>query len=273
LTVDVKRVTVVRMHRGIALGVPGVALATAGGLWAQVHHTAHAPLPHFADLDASGTYGRPDGPPVRVAVLGDSSLTGPGLEHGRQIWAAQLADRLHAHVELVSHAKGGSRARDVLERQVDGALGSGADLYVVSVGANDAIHGTSTRTYARQLERIVDELGATAPVVSLGIGDLSMIPRLPLTLRPIVARRSTVIDRAHALVSADREHVVRVPVARLSDPHFRRHGRALFAADLFHPNHHGHRLWSELFLPHVERALGLHDAHVIDLREHEPVPS
>ena len=102
------------MRRGIAIGVPGVALATAGGLLAQVRHTANAPLPHFPDLDPSGTYGRGPATRVRLTVLGDSSMTGPGLDRGEDIWMARLADRLPWTVELRSHAKGGSRARDVL---------------------------------------------------------------------------------------------------------------------------------------------------------------
>lgn len=254
------------MKRGIAIGVPGVALATAGGLWAQVRHAANAPLPHFADLDASGRYGDPSGGPVRIAVLGDSSMTGPGLDHPGQIWVAELARRLPWNVTLHSHAKGGSRVKDVLERQVDAAIDSGPDAFVMSIGANDVIHATATRTYARQLEAVLDRLSAVAPVVSLGIGDLSVIPRLPRTLRPVVARRSAVMDRAHTLVVADRERVVRIPVGKLSDPHFRRDGTGLFAGDLFHPNHHGHRLWAELFLPYVHRAVLSAADPVIDLR-------
>jgi lysophospholipase L1-like esterase len=260
------------MKRGIAIGVPGVALATAGGLWAQVRHTANAPLPRYGDLDASGRYGDASASPVTIAVLGDSSMTGPGLEHGAQIWMAELATRLPWHVTLRSHAKGGSRIRDVLDHQLDAAIESPPDAFVVSVGANDAIHGTPTRTYARQLSAVLDRLSSVAPVVSLGIGDLSVIPRLPRTLRPVVAHRSTVIDRAHTLVAADREQVVRVPVGKLSDAHFRRHGIELFAGDLFHPNRRGHLLWAELFLPYVQRAVLGAVTPVIDLRSARSVP-
>ena len=152
------------------------------------------------------------------------------------------------------------------KRQLPSAVLDPPDAFVVSIGANDAIHGTPTRTFARQLEQLLDQLSAVAPVVSLGIGDLSVIPRLPRTLRPVVAPRSALIDPAHKLVAADRDHVVRVPVGKLSDPHFRRHGTDLFADDLFHPNHHGHELWADLFLPYVQRALLGPASPVVDLR-------
>lgn len=260
------------MNRGIALGVPGVALATAGGLWAQIRHAANAPVPHFDDLDASGRYGMPTGRPVRLAVLGDSSLTGPGLRRGDQIWVAQLADALPWHVQLDSHAKGGSRVRDVIEHQLPAAMASTPDAFVVSIGANDAIHGTPARAYARALTSVLDHLSEIAPVVTLGIGDLSVIPRVPYTMRSVVARRSATFDRMHKLAAADRDRVVRVPVAKLSDPHFRQHGVELFAEDLFHPNDRGHRLWAELFLPYVHRALSTIGEPVIDLRDRSSVP-
>lgn len=246
------------MRRGIAIGVPGVALATAGGLWAQVRHTANAPLPHFGDLDPSGRYGSDDGRrPLRVAVLGDSSMTGPGLSSSADIWIARAAAALGRPVELRSLARGGSRARDVLEHQVPRVFDEPCDLVVVSVGANDAIHATPLRSYARALERLLDHVADAAPVVSLGIGDLSVIPRLPRTFRPVVARRSVAVDRTHTLVTADRDRVLRVPVSKLSDHLFRGQQDVLFADDLFHPNRRGHALWAELFGPYLQRALDL----------------
>lgn len=255
------------VQRGIALGVPGLALAATAGLLAQVRRVANAPLPHFPDGDPSGLYGAGGGAPLRVDVLGDSSVTGPGLDHGSHSWIAQLCDMLPWQVELRSHAVGGSRVRDVLLRQAPRTLARPPDLYVVAVGANDALHATPARRFARDLEALLETLRAVAPVVTLGIGDLSVIPRLPPTLRPLVARRSASVDRLHAAIAAGRERVLRVPVAELSDPHFRAGGRELFVADLFHPNRHGHALWARLFEPFVREAVA---EWVLD---HAPVPA
>ncbi len=243
------------MHRGISLAVPGIAAATAGGLFVEVRRAANAPLPHFDDLDASGRYGNPTGPRSCIRVLGDSSLTGPGLTDGARIWIARLADRLAHDIELVSHARGGSRVGDVLTHQVPVALTGTTDLFVIAVGANDAIHATPARTFARRMRSVVEQLSAVAPVVTLGVGDLSMIPRVPRALRPLLARRSLLIDRLHRAAVAKQPEVVRVPVRQLSDPYFRAAGRSIFAEDLFHPNEEGHALWSELFTPFVRSNL------------------
>lgn len=243
------------MKTRLAYGVPGVTLAAAGGIWAQIKRVANAPLPHFLDLDPSGRYGHPHGEPLRIGVLGDSTLTGPGLGDRSQVWIARLADRLPWNVELSSHARGGSRVRDVLAEQAQNAVAEKPDLFVVSVGGNDAIHATPARQFARDLGSLVDTLRDTAPVVTLGVGNLSVIPRLPATLRPFVALRSAAIDRAHAAITSGVERVVRVPVGELSDPLFSTRDLKLFADDLFHPGRQIHERWAELFDPFVRDAL------------------
>ncbi len=252
------------MHRGIALGVPSVALATMGGMLVEVRRAAHAPLPHFDDNDPSGTYGRVGAErAVRVAVLGDSTVTAPGLASGSHSWIARLCDRLPWEVHLRSHARGGSRVAHVLDEQASEAASERPDLFVVAVGANDVLHLTPAGRFTRQLHELLDGLSEVAPVVTLGIGDLSVIPRVPWSLKPAVARRSAAMDRLHAGVAAGREAVVRVPVAELADPHFRVGGPSLFVEDRFHPGARGHALWGQLFEPYVHAALAAHDSAAI----------
>ena len=79
--------------RGAAFAVP----AMVGGLWVQAQRAAHAPLPQFDDQDLTGYYGGGGGrvgthPAPRIAVVGDSTFTGPGLESARDIFVAQAAE-------------------------------------------------------------------------------------------------------------------------------------------------------------------------------------
>ncbi len=256
--------------RGLAVGLPSVALATVGGVWVQARRVAHAPLPHFEDLDPSGTYGSTShtsagdtsaghmgtshvgsGHPLRIVALGDSSLTGPGLVDVSDTWIAQVAASQERPVELRSLARGGSRVADVLAHQLPAAQALDADVFLTSVGANDAMHGTPSAPFRRNLRTLLTSLAEIAPVISLGVGDLSVIPRLPRSLRPIVSVRSSTIDRLHRQVTSAVDGVTRVPVRELSDPRFRAGGVALFSPDLFHPNAAGHQIWAELFTPYL----------------------
>ena len=143
--------------RGAVAAVPAVV----GSLWVQAHRAAHADLPDFDDLDLTGYYGTardvtPD--PVRVAVLGDSTLTGPGLAHARHVFVAHAADSLRAGVHLTGHAVGGSRIGDVLMHQLPAVLDQRPDVAVVSVGANDAIHSTPLAQFERDFRAVVGAL-------------------------------------------------------------------------------------------------------------------
>jgi len=190
-----------------------------------------------------------------MTVLGDSAITAPGLDSGAESWIAQLAEGLSRFTTLRSLAKGGSRTHDVLDDQLAPALGSGADLFVVAVGANDTLHGTSTRIFRRDLRALLSRLSREAPVVSLGIGDLSMIPRIPATLRALLHRRCMVMDRVHESVTDDLDRVVRIPVGQVADPAMALARDEFFGADMFHPNRFGHSLWAALFQPFVSSTI------------------
>ena len=100
-----------------------------------------------------------------------------------------------------------------------------------------------------------DRLAPAAPVVTTGIGDLSVVPRVPRSLRTGVAHRCAVIDRLHQRVCADRGRVQRIPARELSAPHFATRDPSLFAADLFHPSAAGHAIWADCFADHVRAAV------------------
>lgn len=99
---------------------------------------------------------------VQVAVLGDSSITAPGLADGSLSWIGRLADRLPWNVRLHSYARGGSRVNDVLLRQAPTAVVDPPDLFVVSVGVNDALHGTPRWPFRRDLGSLIDVLSCAA---------------------------------------------------------------------------------------------------------------
>ena len=238
-----------------AASVAALASGALAGLIAEYYWTTRRPLPSLTGIDASGLIGRTSSQaPLRVVALGDSTLTGPGIDDPRDIWLPRALAHLDVPggVELISLAVGGSCAADVGAR-VDEAIELDPDLVVIAVGCNDVIHSTPTRRFAATLDSVIGRFHRAEVVVAVAnIGDLGSIARLVWPLSILVSVRSSSIRRAIEGVAARRDRVVLLDVTA-SNRGFR--DRSVFAADLFHPAADGHALWADAVLPDLERAV------------------
>lgn len=228
-----------------------------GSWWAAATYLEWRRLPSFVGADASGTFGDSTLPHLSMAVLGDSSCTGPGLERIEDVWVQRVGRALgeRFHVTMDSYAVGGSKAADVLSSQVPQATnGHHYDMTIVSVGANDMLYGVTVSTFRQQLRAVVDALApASDAIVLSGVGDMGSIPRLPALLRWPARARGLAADRAHATVATDRPNVFKVPLWSRAEEF--RHDLSLWAPDLFHASAAGHALYADAALPTVNAAI------------------
>ncbi len=244
-----------------ALVAPPAVLAAAGlGLVGQAWFAAYRPLPTYEDNDCTGWEGVPDGHLQRVVALGDSTLTGPGLEHGGQIWLRQALRSIagQRRIEVHSLAAGGSRAHDVLVDQVPRLYRSDSpihdrpvDVGVLSVGANDAIRRTPLRAFRRDVHGVLMAMrSGIRTVVVCGLPDLRVIPRAPHPLAVVLSRRGQYITQIlFEECRATGAHLIPASVATDA------FNRSVFTDDLFHPNATGHREMAKIAAPTLAEAL------------------
>jgi lysophospholipase L1-like esterase len=222
------------------------AMFTMAVLGAEAAYAVLRPAPRLEQFDPSAEFGDPNLPLLKVAVLGDSSVTAPGVSGPHEIWVSLICSRLaeNRHVVLRSFALGGSRAQDVLTEQLEPALEYGPDVVFLSVGANDAIKGVPRRKFIEDLDRIVAAFAATgAMVVQSGVGFLGSIPRLQPPLSQMMERRAVRFDLAHREVAA--RHGTAVVDQRSDDRLAWHRDRSLWAEDYFHVSAAGHARWAE----------------------------
>ncbi len=242
-----------------AARVPVTGAAILAG---QVLHAAHRhDMPGLLDQNSSGVFGNGQAPLLRIVLVGDSSLTSPGVDPPDAAWPQVLARRLTDRytVELISFASGGSKADDVLADQVPRALEVASHLALVSVGANDALRATPLRRYEETMNEILARLAAHNHGVGVsGIGDLGTVPRLPTLARGIGRIRGRAFDRAVARVAARYSNVVKSvtwgPQWRLFEEGDPAH---VFAADRFHVAAAGQVVFAAAFQPVVDALLGM----------------
>lgn len=241
-----------------AVLVRRLAVAGAVTVGAELAVALLWPAPDQPEFDASGTFGAAGVAPLRIAALGDSTLTAPGVDHPDQIWVRLVAGRLAHHlgrpIELRSWGTGGATAGSVVEDQLSPAVGFAPDLALVSVGANDALRGIPMRLFERNLDTIVAGLSdAGSQVVTSGVGDLGSIPRLAPPLRQMVSQMGRRADRVHGQV-AERHGAVKADQWRWAADAFRTRDD-VWSPDLFHPNDRGHAIWAETCWEAVEPLL------------------
>ena len=208
-------------------------------------------------LELGGTFGPPEGEPLRFVVLGDSTAAGLGAGSPEHAYATVLSERLGKRgwrVELLAHGESGARVRDVLVDQTPLAEAADADLVFVGIGANDATHLTSLGNIRRDMSQALDRLLDTgATVVVAGPPDMRAHAWLE-PLRSIVGWRGRQIAGAIEEVATERDVPV-VPLAELAGPYFARNPEDAYAADDFHPGPGGYRAWADAIYPVLLGAL------------------
>lgn len=232
-------------------------MAIGGVLAAQMVQAIQRPdLESYTDQDPSGIFGDPSLPRLRMIVLGDSTITAPGVEPLDDAWVRRTAVHLsnRYYVELISVAIGGSRISDVRDGQVHRAIVLGADLAMLSVGGNDALRGTPVGRFETSYEQVVQTMIEAFPAVAVcGVGDLGTIPRLPALARGIARVRGRAIDHAIGRVAFR----YGVPKSRAWGPEFERfeYDPTVWTGDLFHASGEGHSMYADATNPLVDEAL------------------
>ncbi len=227
-------------------------LAAGALLAGQIARAAYRDdLPSLENQDPSGVFGDPASKPLTIVYLGDSSVTSPGVEPLDKAWPRQVAVHLaeRFYVNAVSVAVGGSKARDVLDSQVDEALQHEPDIAYVVVGSNDALRGTPVARFEEDFDSVVANLHADVPSVGLsGIGDLGTIPRLPHLARGVARIRGRAVDRAVTRVAAKYPRAIKSNVWTVMH-HVFGNDPEMFGGDQFHASASGHSAFATVGRP------------------------
>jgi acyl-CoA thioesterase-1 len=178
-------------------------------------------------------------------ALGDSTGQGIGAGGPERGYVGLLAERLRATtgrpVQVLNLSRSGARIDDVVADQLPRLAGLAPDLVTVAVGANDVKHYDAARFRAD-----VDALVAELPPGTV-VGDV------PWFMHGGTGRKSGEAAEYVAARAASRG----LPVARLHRAMRERGWRSMitdFAADWFHPNDRGHRVWADAFWEVIDQS-------------------
>jgi lysophospholipase L1-like esterase len=183
------------------------------------------------------------GPPVRLAIFGDSTAAGVGAKRHEDALAGLLGAAVSGatgrQVSWRAVARSGATSRTA-RGLVPGLVAGGwrPDVVVVLIGVNDLKNLRRLRDWDHDVPALLAAITATtggAPVVVAGMAPVSRFPALPQPMRAAMALRARAMDHVLRQAAGDRH----VPV----DPAMT--GAGFFAEDGFHhPSSRGYRAWA-----------------------------
>lgn len=220
------------------------------------------PRLHAAPL-ADGPYGAPDGRPLRLTMIGDSSAAGFGADLPEETPGALLANDLARAGFLVTLdvlAVTGARSAD-LRIQTEWALLNPPDIALLNVGANDVTHWVPPRRATVDLTDAVHRLRASGAHVVVGTcPDLGALRFVPQPLRAFGRLKAAQMAAAQSLAVVAAGGVPVALGAYLGREFEANQG--LFCFDGFHPSAAGYRRIVAMLRPAVRAAAGLDDPDV-----------
>lgn len=240
----------------LGAGLYGVLTAEAKLARRAIGEVSDAPPP-----DATGWYGRGrPGPAIKIALLGDSSAAGYGVQRVEEtpgaLLASGVAERVDRRVYLRSFAFVGARSSD-LGAQLDRTLPLEPDVAVILVGANDVTHRMPPAQSVRHLADAVHRLCSGGVAVVVGTcPDLGTIKPIAPPLKQVARAWSRRLAAAQTIAVVEGGGRT-VSLGSVLGPEFTAAPALLFGPDRFHPSAAGYRSLTGVLLPSTVAALGL----------------
>ncbi|WP_394560862.1 SGNH/GDSL hydrolase family protein [Aquipseudomonas alcaligenes] len=222
---------------GLLLALAPIALPQA--LWTR---STALRLPEAAGAQSGLAGVERAGEPLRLLLIGESTVAGVGVEAQEAALAGQLAQALSARLQRPvawrACGENGITAGEACERLLPLALSEPADLVLLVFGVNDTTHLSSLARWQQSLRALSRALSARGERVAFtGVPPIQHFSALPWLLRQLLGRRAALLDAELRRVSAE-ECASYAPVALRFSPDY-------LARDGYHPSALGYRVWAE----------------------------
>lgn len=241
-----------RLRAGLWWGLALAALPLALPLALHTRRTALR-LPPAAGAQSGLAGAGLGGEPLRLLLIGESTVAGVGVEAQEAALAGQLAlalsARLQRPVAWRACGENGITAGEACVRLLPLALSEPADMVLLVFGVNDTTHLSSLSRWEnalRALSRALSERGER--VVFTGVPPIQHFSALPWLLRRLFGLRAALLDRELRRLSAQEG----AQYARLE----LEFAEEYLARDGYHPSARGYRVWGEGLAEQLTRSAG-----------------
>jgi lysophospholipase L1-like esterase len=200
------------------------------------------------------------GDPLRMVMLGDSTVAGLGAETAAESLVLQTAQRVAEQTgrDVVATGLGVSGARTAgVERDQVPRIEPGTDIVVIVIGSNDVTHLTPPWRMDDDTASLLAAARRLAPDAVVALGGIPLFGEataLNEPLRSVVDAYASVLRGVQATTAAGADGVVFVNIAVEASPRFVGVPDAM-SGDGFHPAATGYGFWADALAPAIVAAL------------------
>ena len=202
-----------------------------------------------ANVAVNGTVGSEHvGDPLRILVIGDSTVASVGMEKLEDTFAfcvANAVSKEHARrVEWRSAGANSATSGDLRDFVVPNIEARDWTHIFISVGINDMKNFHLAGHFKRNFGTLLYALRTRFPASELiwtPIPNMKLCPALPKQLAEVLSARADVINAMGVRMCNERRASHTTPVGDV--------GASCFARDGFHPNGKGYRVWAKHVAP------------------------
>ena len=206
------------------------------------------PEPEGPRTGQTGTGQTGTGKPLRLLLLGDSSVAGVGASHQSQALSGQLPPLLAEH-HLVSWqltAQTGATSASTLQT-LEALPEQSFDVVFIGLGVNDVTRLVSPKTWLkrqRELHALLRSRFQAKLILRSGLPPMHHFPLLPQPLRHILGADAKRLDTALGKLCAQDVALCYIPLDLPFEPKY-------IASDGFHPSEEAYAKWAQLIAPHI----------------------
>jgi lysophospholipase L1-like esterase len=182
---------------------------------------------------------------LRYVALGDSAAQGIGASSPERGYVGLLAERLREAsgkpIQVINISRSGAKLEDVVKDQLPRVWGLQPDVVTVDVGGNDIADWDAAR------------FAVNAAALCAGLpGGKTVVADVPSFMHGRWRQRS--LEAARILTQACQSRGLSVAQLHSSiESHGIRGMFTLYAADWFHPNDRGYRVWADAFWSELQQ--------------------
>ena len=192
------------------------------------------------------------GPPLRLLILGDSSVAGVGAAHQSRALSGQLPALLGQDfsVSWQLTAQTGATSKSTL-KTLAALPDQSFDAVFIGLGVNDVTRLVPAKTWLKQqreMHALLRSRFQTKLILRSGLPPMGHFPLLPQPLRRVLGQDAARLDKGlKELCATDNttdKTLSYIPLDLPFEPKY-------IARDGFHPSEAAYTKWAELIAPHI----------------------